>query len=50
MRKHMMGDVCACYWVFEPQIRQQKSLMVSPWTCDSFCWFQSTIVFTKKNS
>ena len=41
------GGVCACYWVFEPQIRRLKSVMVSAWTCDSLSWFQSTIVFTK---
>ena len=45
------GGVCACYWVFEPQIRRLKSVMVSTWTCDSLSWFQSTIVicFYKKN-
>ena len=39
--------VCACYWVFEPQIRRLKSVMVSAWTCDSWSWFHSTIVFNK---
>ena len=42
------GGVRACYWVFEPQIRRLKSVMVSAWTCNSLSWFQSTIVFTKK--
>ena len=40
------GGVCACYCVFEPQIRRLKSVMVSAWTYD---WFQSTvIILTKK--
>ena len=39
--------MCACYWMFEPQIRWLKSVMVSAWTCNSFSWFQSAIVFTK---
>ena len=33
--------------MFEPQVRRLKSVMVSAWTCDSFSWFQSAIVFTK---
>ena len=32
--------------MFEPQIRQLKSVRISAWTCDSLSWFQSTVVFT----
>ena len=35
--------------MFELQVRRLKSVMVSAWTCDSFSWFRSDIVFFTKN-
>ena len=37
--------VCACYWVFEPQIRRPKSVMVSAWwDMLAYSWRLTTVI------